>query len=76
MFYLLSSSPILSSNPFLPVGIRGCRSVLILAELKLIIGAIYTNHATKIVEAPDIEQVDEYTGGPKGNKVILEFQRA
>jgi unspecific monooxygenase len=50
--------------------------VLILAELKLIIGAIYTNYATKIVEALDIEQVDDYTGGPKGNKVVLEFQRA
>ena len=51
-------------------------SILTFAELKIIVGAIYTNYTTKIVDAQDIEQTDEYTSGPKGNKLILEFQRA
>lgn len=51
-------------------------TLLTLAELKLIVGAIYTNYMTKIVDAEGIEQMDAYTSGPKGNKLILEFQRA
>ena len=50
-------------------------ALLTLAELKLIVGAIYANYITKIVDAEGIEQRDAYTSGPKGNKLILDFQR-
>jgi hypothetical protein len=50
-------------------------SELTFAELKLLVGAIYTNYTTKIVDDEGIEQKDTYTSGPKGNKLILEFQK-
>lgn len=50
-------------------------SLLTCAELKLIVAGIYTNYTTKIVDDRDIEQPDAYTAGPKGNKLILRFDR-
>ena len=42
--------------------------------MKLIIAAIYTNFSTHIVDDEGIEQVDAYTAGPRGNKLILRFE--
>ena len=45
-------------------------------EMKLIIAAIYTNFSTHIVDDAGIEQEDAYTAGPRGNKLMLRFERA
>jgi unspecific monooxygenase len=45
-------------------------------ELKFVVAAIYTNYTTKIVEDEDMEQLDGYVTGPKGEKLILQFERA
>ena len=44
--------------------------------MKLIIAAIYTNFSTHIVDDVGIEQEDAYTAGPRGNKLMLRFERA
>jgi hypothetical protein len=46
------------------------------SELKLVVAAIYTNYTTRIVDDEDIEQLDSYSSGPKGDKLILQFERA
>ena len=43
--------------------------------MKLIVAAIYTNFTTHIVDDEGIEQVDAYTAGPRGNKLVLRFER-
>ena len=43
--------------------------------MKLITAAIYTNYRTYIVDAEGIEQEDAYTAHPKGNKLVLTFER-
>ena len=43
--------------------------------MKLIVAAIYTNFTTHIIDDEGIEQVDAYTAGPRGNKLILSFER-
>jgi hypothetical protein len=48
----------------------------VITELKLIVGGIYTNYTTKIIDDEGIEQEDAYSAGPKGNKLILQFERA
>jgi hypothetical protein len=45
-------------------------------ELKFVVAAIYTNYTTKIIDDEDMEQLDGYVGGPKGEKLILQFDRA
>ena len=45
-------------------------------ELKFVAAAIYTNYTTKIIDDEDMEQLDGYVGGPKGEKLILQFDRA
>jgi hypothetical protein len=45
-------------------------------ELKFVVAAIYTNYTTKIIDHEDMEQLDAYVGGPKGEKLILQFERA
>ena len=44
-------------------------------EMKLIIAAIYTNFSTHVVDDEGIEQEDAYTAGPRGNKLMLRFER-
>ncbi|KAL2040814.1 hypothetical protein N7G274_006272 [Stereocaulon virgatum] len=44
-------------------------------EMKLITAAIYANFTTHIVDDEGIEQIDAYTAGPKGNKLMLRFER-
>lgn len=44
--------------------------------MKLLTAAIYTNFTTRIIDDAGIEQVDAYSGGPKGNKLILQFSLA
>lgn len=44
-------------------------------EMKLLVAAIYTNYTTSIVDDTGIEQNDGFIGGPKGNKLILKFER-
>ena len=44
-------------------------------EMKLITAAIYTNFSTHIVDDEGIEQVDAYTAGPRGDKLVLSFER-
>ena len=43
-------------------------------ELKLLTAAIYTNYVTEIVDDEGIEQADEYTARPAGEKLILRFR--
>ncbi len=45
-----------------------------IAEMKLVIAAIYTNYTTEIVDDKGIEQADEYISGPAGGKLILRFK--
>jgi cytochrome P450 len=45
-------------------------------ELKLVVAAIYTNYTTKIIDEEDIEQLDSYSAGPKGDKLVLQFENA
>ncbi|KAL8820577.1 MAG: hypothetical protein Q9223_001226 [Gallowayella weberi] len=44
-------------------------------EMKLIIAAVYSNFRTSIVDDGGIEQIDAYTAGPKGKKLVLAFKR-
>jgi hypothetical protein len=44
--------------------------------MKLIIASIYTNYTTRIVNDEGIEQADGFSTGPKGNKLILQLERA
>ena len=44
--------------------------------MKFVVAAIYTNYTTKIIDDEDMEQLDGYVGGPKGDKLILQFDRA
>ncbi|KAL3463413.1 cytochrome P450 [Aspergillus heterothallicus] len=50
-------------------------SNLALQEMKLAIAAIYTNFKTTIVDDDGIEAIDAYTVKPKGEKLILRFER-
>ena len=43
--------------------------------MKLITAAMYTNFRTYIVDDEGIEQEDAYTAHPKGNKLVLRFER-
>lgn len=44
-------------------------------EMKLITAAIYTNYRTSILDDEGIEQEDAYTAHPKGNKLVLRYER-
>ncbi|KAL8703388.1 MAG: hypothetical protein Q9201_003417, partial [Fulgogasparrea decipioides] len=44
-------------------------------EMKLIVAAVYSNFRTRIVDDGGIEQMDAYTAGPRGNKLVLAFER-
>jgi unspecific monooxygenase len=44
--------------------------------LKFVVAAIYTNYTTKVIDSEDMEQLDGYVAGPKGEKLILQFERA
>lgn len=43
--------------------------------MKLLLAAIYTNYTTSVVDDRGIEQMDSYTAGPRGNRLILKFER-
>lgn len=43
--------------------------------MKLITAAIYTNYRTRVVDDEGIEQIDAYTAHPRGNKLILAYER-
>ncbi|KAH6680746.1 cytochrome P450 [Halenospora varia] len=42
--------------------------------MKHAIAGIYTNFTSSIVDAEGIEQADGFTAGPKGNKLMLQYQ--
>jgi cytochrome P450 len=44
-------------------------------ELKLVVAAIYSNYTTRIIDDEEIEQLDSYSSGPKGDKLILQFEK-
>ncbi|MCJ1255979.1 hypothetical protein MMC24_003798 [Lignoscripta atroalba] len=44
-------------------------------EMKLVVAAVYANYKTSIIDDEGIEQADMYTAGPKGNKLIIKFER-
>ncbi|KAI9741288.1 MAG: hypothetical protein M1834_003005 [Cirrosporium novae-zelandiae] len=44
-------------------------------SMKHAIAAIYTNFTTSIIDDEGIEQEDGYTVGPRGNKLVLKFER-
>ncbi|KAJ5911698.1 uncharacterized protein N7473_001001 [Penicillium subrubescens] len=50
-------------------------SNLALQETKLVAAAIYSNFRTTIVNDDDIEAIDAYTVHPRGEKLILKFQK-
>jgi cytochrome P450 len=45
------------------------------SELKFVVAAIYSNYTTKIIDDEEIEQLDSYSSGPKGDKLILQFEK-
>jgi hypothetical protein len=47
-----------------------------MAEIKLVIAAVYSNFRTHIVNDEGIEQTDGYTCGPASNKLFLKFEKA
>ncbi|KAL8797415.1 MAG: hypothetical protein Q9182_007205 [Xanthomendoza sp. 2 TL-2023] len=44
-------------------------------EIKLIVADVYSNFRTRIVDDGGIEQIDAYTAGPKGKKLVLALER-
>lgn len=42
--------------------------------MKFAIAGIYTNFTSSIVDAEGIEQAEGFTAGPKGNKLVLQYQ--
>ncbi|KAN0096812.1 putative cytochrome P450 [Hyaloscypha variabilis] len=48
---------------------------LAVVELKFVVAAIYTNYLTRIIDDEDMEQLDSYSAGPKGDKLILQFEK-
>lgn len=58
-------------------GARGCIGKdFAVQEMKLVVAAIYTNYITSVVDDEGIEQGDGYSTGPKGNRLVLHFERA
>jgi len=53
----------------------GLISLVPIAEMKLVIAAIYTNFETEIVDAEGIEQTDAFISGPVGEKLVLRFKK-
>ncbi|KAH6690659.1 cytochrome P450 [Plectosphaerella plurivora] len=44
-------------------------------EMKYILAAIYTNFRTSVVDDVGIEQADAYTARPRGERLVLRFER-
>ncbi|KAI4160529.1 MAG: hypothetical protein LQ342_005636 [Letrouitia transgressa] len=44
-------------------------------EIKLTVASVYSNFQTRIVDDGGIEQIDAYTAGPRGKRLILAFER-
>lgn len=44
-------------------------------EIKLTVAAVYSNFRTRIVDDGGIEQLDAYTAGPSGKRLVLAFER-
>lgn len=40
------------------------------------LAAVYTNYSSHVVDADEIEPVDEFIAGPKAGKLILRFEKA
>ncbi len=63
-------------SPFFTLSLGGGELIRTwVVEMKLITAAIYTNFSTHIVDDEGIEQVDAYTAGPRGDKLVLSFER-
>ncbi|KAL9036907.1 MAG: hypothetical protein Q9214_005932 [Letrouitia sp. 1 TL-2023] len=43
--------------------------------MKFIVASVYSNFRTRIVDDGGIEQMDAYTAGPKGKRLVLAFER-
>lgn len=54
---------------------RGPR-LMFQSELKLVVAATYSYYTTRIIDDEEIEQLDSYSSGPKGDKLILQFEKA
>jgi hypothetical protein len=50
--------------------------MMVIAEMKLIVAAVYTNFITHIVNDDGIEQEGGFICGPKSNRLILRFEKA
>lgn len=46
-----------------------------LTEMKVLLAAIYSNYSTTIVSDIGIEHMDAYVAAPRGNQLLLKFQR-
>ncbi|KAI4200576.1 MAG: hypothetical protein LQ350_003823 [Teloschistes chrysophthalmus] len=44
-------------------------------EIKLTVAVVYSNFRTRIVDDGGIEQLDAYTAGPSGKRLVLAFER-
>lgn len=60
-----------SDNPEGDVGDMLMKTI----ETKLVAAAVYSNFRTTIVNDDDIEAIDAYTVHPRGEKLILKFQK-
>lgn len=50
--------------------------MMVIAEMKLVLAAVYTNFTTEIVLAGGMEQnVDSFIAGPVGGKCVLKLKR-
>lgn len=44
-------------------------------EIKLIVAGVYSNFRTRVVDASGIEQIDAYIATPRGQRLLLKFER-
>ncbi|KAL8826594.1 MAG: hypothetical protein Q9170_007341 [Blastenia crenularia] len=44
-------------------------------EMKTIVASVYSNFRTRIVDDRGIEQIDAYTAGPRGKRLVLVFEK-
>jgi hypothetical protein len=52
-----------------------CIAANMLAEMKYIVAALYSNYSTSIVDDTGIEQSDSYTAPPKSDKLMIRLEQ-
>ena len=67
-------TPVLGSRTKAVHGSRGVPAN-VLAEMKYIVAALYSNYSTSIVDDTGIEQSDSYTAPPKSDKLMIRLDK-